>query len=303
MIGVHAYWSKPTLTGTQGHHLHGVDQFSMFDFELVHFLLSALYYRRLNGPIHLYTDPTFYKYLEERDLLGFWDFVDTNKYSEFEKFNIDSKTNWTGFKTWLVGQLPAPFLLLDHDNLIYTEIPKSMFETPVRFAHMEKINPYFYPDREIMDVENFEYSNNWNWNLDIANTCMLYFKENDFKKDYSEKAMEFERNNHSNDQYLAEVQYLFADQRLPVMMLEEKGIEYDTFSNLRFTPIDRYNPDWTRVTNDPDKDSVGFDHTWAYKHTLKDDVHARKEYMDRHKFMIDKDFPTMLKYFNQFYVN
>lgn len=301
MIGVHAYWSQPTLTGTQGHHLKGVQEYSMFDFEIVHFILSALYYRKLNGPIHLYTDPTFYNYLKSKNLLLFWDKVDTDKYSKFEKYNIDAKTNWTGFKTWLLGELPAPFLLLDHDNIIYTEIPKNMFDTPVRFAHMESINPFYYPDKDRMDVGNFKYNENWDWSLDVANTCMMYFKDNEFKNEYCEKAMEFERNNCSKDEYLAEVQYLFADQRLPVLMLEEKGIEYDTFSNLKFTPLDKYTPDWTRVSNDKDKDKVGFDHTWAYKHTLIEKKDKHREYMQRHKQMILTDFRDYVKYFKQFF--
>jgi len=301
MIGIHAYWSQPTLTGTSGHHLEGVSEFSMYDFEIVHFLLSALYYKKLNGPIHLYTDPTFYKYLEERDLLHFWDKVDKDTYTIFAKQNIDSSTNWTGFKTWLLGQLQPPFLLLDHDNLIYTKIPEELFDIPVRFAHMEKINPFYYPSRDRMDVKDFVYNEDWDWSLNIANTCMLYFNDKDFIKEYAEKAMEFERNNNSDDEYLAEVQYLFADQRLPVMMLEEKGIEYDSFSNLIFSPIGKDIPNWETITEDPLKDCVGFDHTWAFKHTLKKDKKAYKEYMDRHLKMILSDFRGYKKYFKQFY--
>lgn len=302
MIGIHAYWSKPTLTGTSGHHLDKREKFEMFSFEIVHFLLSALFYRKLNGPIHLYTDLIFFEYLKEKNLLHFWDKIDTELFKEFEKFKVSSERNWTGFKTWLLGKIPAPFLLIDHDNIIYTEIPKELFNKPVRFAHMETINKYYYPDKEEMDVDNFEYNEKWNWNLDVANTCMLYFKSDDFKKEYSTKAIEFERNNKTKDPYLSEVQYLFADQRLPVMMLEEKNIDYGVFSNWKFTPIGKDIPDWKKVTGDPLLDLVGFDHTWAYKHTLKTNADALKEYMDRHDKMITDNFPKYRKYFKQFFV-
>lgn len=301
MIGIHAYWAKPTLTGTNGHHLEGASTYDMYDFEIVHFLLSALFYKKLNGPIHLYTDPIFFDYLKKRNLLHFWDKVDSILYSKFEKQNIDSKTNWTGFKTWLLGELPAPFLVLDHDNLVYTRIPKELFDIPVRFAHPERINPYFYPDKADMDVKDFEYSKNWDWSLDVVNTCMMYFRDNEFKNEYAAKAMEFERNNKSTDSYLSEVQYLFPDQRLPAMMLEERGIDYGFFSNMRFTPIDRHTPDWARHTEDPLLDRVGFDHTWAYKHTLKEDLKAREEYMLRHDQMITNNFPKYRKDFKQFF--
>ena len=302
MLGIHAYWSKPTLTGTTGHHLEKREKFEMFDFEIVHFLLSALFYRKLNGPIHLYTDLVFFEYLKGRNLLHFWDKIDTRLHSKFIKHNVSSERNWTGFKTWLLGELPAPFLLIDHDNIIYKEIPKELFDIPVRFAHMENINKYYYPDREDMDVGNFKYNDNWKWDLEIANTCMMYFKSEEFKNEYAAKAIEFEKNNISEDPYLAEVQYLFADQRLPVMILDEKKIKYGAFSNWKFTPTGKDIPGWKKVTNDPLLEKVGFDHTWAYKHTLKTNPEALKEYMDRHYKMILDNFPKYKKNFKQFFL-
>jgi hypothetical protein len=289
MLGIHAFWSKPTLTGTNGHHLTGLSKFKMFDFELLHFVLSALFYKKYNGSIHLYTDNTFYSYLESKKLTGIWDHIDTKKYNEFSKLNLNSKSNWTGFKTWLLKELSAPFLLIDHDNLIFTKIPTELFGTPVRFAHLESINPYYYPSKSELDCGNFKFNDKWNWTLDIANTCLLYFKDDHFKNNYSVKAMEFEKNNNPTDSHLAEVQYLFADQRLLVMMLEEQGIEYGTFSNNKFTPQGN-TPDWTKVGKDKILDKVGFDHTWGYKHHLKINKEARKIYMDHHIQMVNNNF-------------
>ena len=168
MLGIHAFWSKPTLTGTNGHHLTGLSKFKMFDFEILHFVLSALFYKKYNGSIHLYTDNTFYSYLESKKLTGIWDHIDTKKYNEFSKLNLNSKSNWTGFKTWLLKELSAPFLLIDHDNLIFTKIPTELFGTPVRFAHLESINPYYYPSKSELDCGNFKFNDKWNWTLDLS---------------------------------------------------------------------------------------------------------------------------------------
>jgi hypothetical protein len=289
MTGVHAFWSQPTLTGTQGHHLKGEKKFKMFDFELLHFVLSALFYKKYNGPIHLYTDNIFATYLNENKLLNVWDFVDVGKYNEFTSLNVNPKSNWTGFKTWLLSQIPSPFLLIDHDNIVYTKIPTELFDISVRFAHLESINPYYYPNRQDMECGNFKFNDEWNWDLDVANTCLLYFNNEKFKNEYSNKAMEFEVNNSPTNKHLAEVQYLFADQRLLVMMLEQANIDYGTFSNRKFTP-DGDNPDWTNVGSDKLIDKVGFDHTWGYKHHLKENKIARKIYMQRHIKMIEDSF-------------
>ena len=303
MLGIHAFWSKPTLTGTQGHHLTGVDRFKMYDFELIHFILSALFYKKLNGSIHLYTDTIFADYIENLKLTSVWDDIDTSKHEEFSLLDINSTTNWTGFKTWLLHKIPAPFLLIDHDNLIFTKIPTELFDTSVRFAHLEDINPYYYPNKDKLDCGEFIFDKNWDWSLDVANTCLLYFKENEFKDKYSLKAMEFEKNNHPEDLHLAEVQYLFADQRLLVMMLEEQNIDYGTFSNNKFTPQGNI-PDFTSVSNDPLLSKVGFDHTWGYKHHLKKNKLARTVYMKRHIQMIHDNFEnyydTLLPIFKKY---
>ena len=303
MVGIHAFWSQPTLTGTQGHHLTGVEKFKMFDFELLHFVLSALFYKKLNGPIHLYTDNTFATYLSDNNLLHFWDFVDIGKYTEFTNLNINPKSNWTGFKTWLLSQIPSPFILIDHDNIVYTEIPKELFDISVRFAHLESINPYYYPNQEDMECGDFKFNKNWNWGLDVANTCLLYFNNDNFKNQYSIKAMEFEVNNSPKNKHLAEVQYLFADQRLLVMMLENLNIDYGTFSNKKFTPNGDL-PDFTTVSNDPLLTKVGFDHTWGYKHYLKENKTARKIYIQRHIKMIEDNFnnfyDTLLPLFKKY---
>ena len=303
MIGIHAFWSQPTLTGTQGHHLTGVKKFKMFDFELLHFILSALFYKKHNGPIHLYTDNTFATYLSDNNLLHFWDYVDIGKYTEFTNLNLNPKSNWTGFKTWLLSQIPSPFLLIDHDNIVYTKIPEELFDISVRFAHLESINPYYYPNQKDMECGNFEFDKNWNWDLDVANTCLLYFNNDNFKNQYSKKAMEFEVNNSPKNKHLAEVQYLFADQRLLVMMLESLNIDYGTFSNNKFTPNGDL-PDFTTIGNDPLLSKVGFDHTWGYKHHLKENKTARKIYIQRHIKMIEDNFnnfyDTLLPLFKKY---
>lgn len=300
MLGIHVYWSKPTLTGTNGHHLKGEKEFKMFDFELLHFVLSALYWKELNGPIFLYTDPTFYNYLKSKNLDKIWDVIDTDLYEEFTELNVESKNNWTGFKTWLLQKVPAPFLFLDHDNLVYTKIPDSLYEKQVRFAHLEAINPYYYPDKEDMQVKGFEFNPKWKWDLDVANTCMLYFKDESIKNEYSKLALQFEAANNTDDKYLSEVQYLFSDQRLLVMMLEEKGIDYGTFSNRKFTPNGNI-PDWTHIDDDKEIAKVGFDHTWAYKHHLVSNYDARFEYIDRHVGMINSVFPQYKSLLNQLF--
>lgn len=297
MLGVHAFWSKPTLSGTNGHHIHKNDEFTMYDWEILHFILSALEYRSKNGPIILFTDETFYNYLVKNDFLKFWDYVDVEKYQKFRKLNIVPENNWTSFKTWLIGEIPSPFLMFDHDNMIYTKIPEELFNIDVRFAHLEYINPYYYPEKDEMDVEGFEFDPEWDWNTHISNSCILYFNNDEFKNRYSKKAIEFELKNNSTDPRLSSVQYLFADQRLLIMMLERDNIPYGQFSNKIWKPIvepgeERFKP----YKNEPFVDEVRFDHTWGHKHTLIDKEEARVAYKKRHMDIVKQAYP---QYYDQ----
>jgi len=304
LIGVHAYWSNPVLTGTAGHHTkESMETYSMFNFELLHFILSALMYKKHIGEIHLYTDDTFKSYLEKLGYDIYWDKIDTSKTKQFNKLNINSVNNWTAFKTWLIGELECPFVLLDHDNLIYTPIPNELWDADVRFAHLEEINPYYYPDKDELKVEGFKYDDDWNWDDEVCNTSILYFNNPAFKKKYADKAMQFELLNNIQDPHLSQVQYLFADQRLLMMMMKTENIEWGTFSNLKFLPLEKEIKDsWTVIDDNPLVQSIGFDHTWSFKHQLKEETvnfnrHSSNNlilYLERHKKMLEDNFPQYL---------
>ena len=306
MIGVHAFWSKPTITGTNGHHLNGTQKFKMYNFEILHFLLSALQYRSLNGPIHLYTDPIFFEYLKENNYLHFWDKIDTSYYKKFKSLNIDSKSSWTSFKTWLVGQLETPFLILDHDNMVYTKIPESLFDIDVRFAHWETLDKSVYVPKDELEVENFLFDDAWNWNMNISNTCMLYFNNKKIASEYSKVALDFLSKHKPKSSIAMSNQYLFADQRLLGMLLDSSDYTYGTFSNSIY---DIKTSQYYRITDFEVLDQVGFDHTWFHKHKLKDDSEKGesedlKPYLDRHEQIVKDGY---IKYYdslkNLFYVD
>lgn len=297
MLGVQAYWSLPTLTGTNGHHLDKISQYKMFDFELIHFLISALEYRKHNGPVILFTDEIFYEYLKKLDLIKYWDYIDTEKYKKFNKLGILPENNWTAFKTWLLGEIPAPFVLFDHDNIIYGKIPESLYDVDVRFAHLEIPNPKYYPGKDNLDISNFVFDKDWEWNTDISNTCILYFGNEEFKNRYSAKAIEFEKNNITTNPELKSVQYLFADQQLLIMMLKKEKLKYGQFSNYIWDPTGKTgNNGFIKKFNDETLDSFVFEHTWGFKHTLKSNESERNKFIGRHLKFINDVYP---QHFNQ----
>lgn len=304
MIGIHCFWSKPALTGTNGHHLKKISKYEMMDFELINFIISALMYKKYNDDIYLYTDIVFYNYLKNLNFTDFWDYIDTEKSTEFEKLNINSKSNWTSFKTWIVGQLKTPFLLIDHDNIICTPIPTEFFNVDVRFAHLEKLNKNVYPDKKDMEIDGFFFDDDWDWECDIPNTSILFFNNESISKIYSDTALKFEKVNNPKNYELSKTQYLFADQRLLMMILKKYKIRYGMFSNLCFTGFFDSNQ-WIYVDNDLDTSNIIFDHTWVYKHELTENYEARKRFMMRMSDTVKEQLPNyyhrLEKYFKNYY--
>lgn len=292
MIGIHAYWSNPTLSGTFGHHVSGTkEDFFMYPFELLHFICSALQWKALNGPIHLYTDEVFYNYLKERNYHIFWDKIDTSMTKEFNKLRVDSRYNWTSFKTWLVGKLDTPFLVLDHDNMVYTKIPEQLYDCDVRFAHFETLDEEVYKDRDELEVEGFEFKD-WDWEMAVANTCMMYFRSKKLAEEYSTTALDFLSKHKPTSDIAKEKQYLFADQRLLGMILEYNNANYGTFSN---TIFDVRASEYFIISEEPLLDEVGFDHTWFYKHELaRGDKDTLTQYVNRHREYIEQYQPKFV---------
>lgn len=299
--GVYVFWSKPWITGTTGHHMDKMDEFKMYKFELLHFIVSTLFYRKLNGPTVLYTDKIFLSYLQDRGYDIFWDEINTSMSEEFEKLNINSETNWTSFKTWLVGRIDTPFLLIDHDNYIFTKIPEELFDIDIRFAHWERLDKNIYPDLEDIEVKDFKFNKDWDWNSDIPNTCLVYVNNREFIQEYSDKATEFYKLNSNKEHSKSDTQYLFADQRLLALLGKERGIKMETFSDKNYD-LKEENED--RVVN-----GVGFHHLWIYKHKLKE-LELNKEHKDRqeyidlikhHRTSIFRVFPQYIKLLEPLY--
>jgi hypothetical protein len=297
MNGIHTFWSKPTLTGTSGHHINKLINFNMYDFELINFILSALMFRKYNGDIKLYTDMVFYNFLNDNDLLHIWNEIDVKEYSKFEKLNILPQTNWTSFKSYIIGIIDTPFIMIDHDVIICSKIEDSFYNVDIRFAHLELLNKNVYPDKDDIEINNFTFDDEWNWDLNIPNTCILYFNNTTkLNKIYSDLSIKFQKNNNPKNVNLSKIQYLFADQRLLLMLIDKYKFNFGMFSNMCFTGNFDSNKPWVEIKNDLDTSSIIFEHTWVYKHELVKNYEARKKFMIRMSNMVKTQLPN---YYNQ----
>lgn len=150
MRAIQCYSSRPMTEGRGASGLFG-DSGEIFLDEHVRLcmVLSALQWRRLNGPITLYTDTPMKRYLEKHKLLSYWDDVDTEVLDRFyeECGVINFSVFWSAGKFACYLHEEAPFVCIDTDLIVWDTLE---FDEGLdfAFAHWEQIEAgdESYPD-------------------------------------------------------------------------------------------------------------------------------------------------------------
>lgn len=86
----------------------------MMQFESVTMILSALYWKKLQGPIKLYCDRTFYEYISKLGISDLWDEIDTETLENLDT-GINHDVFWAYSKMYINSLQTEPFVSLDID--------------------------------------------------------------------------------------------------------------------------------------------------------------------------------------------
>jgi hypothetical protein len=81
----------------------------MMQFESVTMILSALYWKKLQGPIKLYCDRTFYEYISNLGIVDLWDEIDTETLENLDP-DINHDVFWAYSKMYVNSLQTEPFV-------------------------------------------------------------------------------------------------------------------------------------------------------------------------------------------------
>jgi hypothetical protein len=126
----------------------------MMQFESVTMILSALFWKKFQGPIKLYCDRIFYEYISNLGIVDLWDEIDTETLEKLDP-NINHDVFWAYSKMYVNSLQTEPFVSLDID-LFQTEYYDYTTHDVV-FSHIERTDsivdvinnftkPVFYPN-------------------------------------------------------------------------------------------------------------------------------------------------------------
>jgi len=198
------------------------------DYYLLTMLLCAIQWKLLHKmPIKLYADNNAFSYLDRYDLIGIWDSYDTATCGDLEG-KIDYTCFFSAGKFYAYLSESAPCLILDLDLIVWADLIPYLSNMEAGFTHWEAISPetYWYCSKNKLTLPiGYRFPRDWNWNLDAANTSVVYFSDDRLKNYYAEQAIKYMADNVvGGDFCLIKPELLFADQRLLPICADELGL-------------------------------------------------------------------------------
>ena len=155
--------------------------YKMEDFELLLNKASIINARKFSKlPIKLYTDDVGYEYYSKNGVIELFDEVDTKTLNEYNKSNFNAINYFTSGKSIAIGKEQTPFIFLDNDFLIKSEIPKWIFDYDLVCTHWE-INrgDYFMSEDDML-----EYNVDFVQDMMMTNTSFIYLNDSNLQRKY-----------------------------------------------------------------------------------------------------------------------
>jgi len=193
MKAIHVNWTKPFFEKDRlrGHGFETIkniksETYTQPDYQLLYTILSALNWKKYNGPIKLYTDSIGASFYQRFGLLDLYDEIDINFLNNYSKSDIDAAYFWTSGKIKCLAYQTEPFVFLDQDMIIRKKLPEWTRVNDLTIAHWEIGRGYYYFNKEKFEKEitHVPWIENYNTDDWSPNTSFLCFNNLDLLKKY-----------------------------------------------------------------------------------------------------------------------
>lgn len=264
MKGFYSIWSAP-----------GKEEYSMEDFELCTMVLSAYMWRKIHGSILLFADQKALAYLKGKDLLEIFD-------DGYEELLVDSciapKVFWAAGKIYALSQLKEPRAMIDLDLIVWENLEEEFAKGDIYVIHRENVHNSIYPEKEFFQMDQeYEFPSDLNWDAPACNTALLYIRDMEFLKRYTEESISFMK--HSTEQEENLCHMVFAEQRLLSALAEGSKCKQSIYSA------------YPLAENILQQNT--FTHVWGHKNILRFNYKERQEYCRRCLRRLKLEFPAV----------
>lgn len=308
MLGVHVYWTKPQLEKDKINYFYdSITLERTFTLSKFTTILSALWWKKLNGPIKLFTDKEGLELYKKHKMDLLYDEIDVETLDNYE----GNPKLWTAGKIYCMGIQELPFCFLDNDLIIREKLNIGDLKKDVGFTHWELPRGDEYELRnETLESSSIKSSLPLNFNTLVTNTSFFFINNQSFQKILLEEHyLNYKIRSADIDTSI----WMYTDQIIPSQIIRHIGLTYFTIDNrlhiphssqmtndyLSFTdPNFKFQeriteiPTWVMMENSNAK-KYNYEHLWVFKaHIVKNDSSFNERIESYTKEIIDT-FPEM----------
>lgn len=201
--------------------------------------LSAWWWKKLNGPIHLYTTEHDALFLEKIGILHLYDYVNTEVLSREE--NIP----WDLFKSTCKMRVAAeqnkfPFVTIDTDLIFRNQLTLYNLYGDLTFLYNESYSYKNHPPLEFIGKrEDYKFPEFAKMQNDLINTSFLIWHNPQLVRDYWNLAYDFIKNNNSKDKEAKWAntenwKQLFVEQKLLTNLIEKDNYDSSSLFQIKY---------------------------------------------------------------------
>jgi len=273
-------WTQPFFYNNKG------KEYDLVDYEILINKVSVINARKfLKVPIKLYTDDVGYSFYEKHNMLELFDEIDVDTLNKHNEHTLDAGKWWTSGKSIAIGKEESPFLFLDNDFIVRSELPKSIFDYDLVHTHWElHRGKYFVTDELIKEYE--VPINNFNQRMLMPNTSFVFMNDKRLQENYYSNHVNVVLKEYKD---IPEWLWLLSDQSIlgycarelnsKVGCIEDKT--YLGFSEEQlFSDVSQkdcgYSPMWVDSNSSNIIGNFKYWHIWLDKFTIKKDLKYRK---------------------------
>lgn len=285
MNGIHVNWTKPYFhkERLRGHAFKVIrdlssQTYNQPDYQIFYTMLSAIHWKRHNGPIKLYTDSIGLNFMQQFKMADLYDEIDINFLNGYSKTSVDPANFWTSGKIKCLAHQTKPFVFLDQDMIIRQKLPEYVTENDLTITHWEipRGQHYFTDEEWKREITHMELPKNYRWTDWTPNTSFLAVNNMKMLRKYTDwhkKLVEI------GDIETPVWYWLFTDQGILGHVIRDNDYKVDTLTDKIFlsehnfgTLENRYKgiaAPWYLPTDmgieSPMKTNMNWEHVWIEK--------------------------------------
>lgn len=253
------------------------EEYDMVDYELLIQKVAVYSARKfLKVPIKLYTDDAGYQFYQKNNMIELFDEIDVITLNNFNDNTLNAGKWWTSGKSIAMGNEEPPFLFLDNDFIVQSELPKSFFNFDLVHTHWEIQRGHFFVTNDMIKQYNVPIKN-FNQNMMMPNTSFVFMNDKELQKKYYETHLKIVLNDY---EHIPEWLWLLSDQGILGYCARELNCNVGSVENKVYLAHSEeqkyispnlcgYSPMWVDIGDTNSTKKLKYWHIWQDKSVMK----------------------------------